>query len=104
MLESAFRAKANSLYGLYHSLPYPFQNFLTSARGLLLAKARYSGGMTKYLRELRSHERWNSSEIAEFQRDALQKMIDRARATVAHYSQYAPLRLTSPEDLKEYPV
>ena len=44
MLESAFRANMGRLYGVYHSMPYPVQNFLTSARGLLLAKNRYLDG------------------------------------------------------------
>src|SRR5215467_6912878 len=104
MLESTFRAKTNSLYGLYHSLPYPLQNFLTSARGLLLAKARYSGGMTGYLHSLRSHEKWSADDIVAFQSRALQRIIDHARATVPYYCDYPALELRSPEDLREYPV
>ena len=104
MLESAFRARANSLYGLYHSMPYPLQNFLTSARGLLLAKSRYSGGAARYLKELRSHEKWSAEEITEFQCKALQIIVNHARATVPYYSQYPPINLKSPEDLSAYPV
>ena len=84
MLESAFRANMGRLYGVYHSMPYPVQNFLTSARGLLLAKNRYLDGMERTLRELRSHERWSPEEITAFQLSALQRTINHARATVPH--------------------
>ena len=42
MLESVLRANATPLYSIYHALPYRLQNLLTSARGFLLAKNRYS--------------------------------------------------------------
>jgi phenylacetate-CoA ligase len=104
MLESVFRANAASLYGVYHALPYPLQNFLTSARGFLLAKNRYSDGTEKYLRELRSHETWNVDEIAQFQRNELRRIVNHARTTVPYYSNYPALDMNTPDDLKKYPV
>lgn len=104
MLESVFRANASSLYGVYHALPYPVQNFLTSARGFLLAKNRYSDSMGKYLHELRGHEAWNKEQIAQFQIDALRRIVCHARATVPYYSKYAALELNTPDDIRQYPV
>jgi len=104
MLESIFRANAASLYGVYHALPYPLQNLLTSARGFLLAKNRYSDGMGKYLNELRSHEKWSNDEIVQYQRVALNRIIAHARLTVAYYAHYPMLDLKSPDDLREFPV
>lgn len=104
MLESAFRANVERLYGIYHSMPYPFQNFLTSARGLLLAKNRYSDGMGKYLGELRTHEKWTTDEIKEFQRRSLQRIVKRARATVPYYADYPAIEIKTPEDIRQLPV
>ena len=104
MLESAFRANMGRLYGVYHSMPYPVQNFLTSARGLLLAKNRYLDGMERTLRELRSHERWSPEEITAFQLSALQRTINHARATVPHYADYRALELSAPSDIQSLPV
>lgn len=104
MLESAFRANVERLYGIYHSMPYPVQNFLTSARGLLLAKNRYSDGMEKYLGELRTHEKWTAEEIQEFQRRSLQRVLKHARATVPYYADYPAIDIRTPEDIKQLPV
>ena len=104
MLESAFRANIGRMYGIYHSMPYPVQNFLTSARGLLLAKNRYWDGMERTLRELRSHERWAVEEITEFQRSALQRTIDHARKTVPHYADYPAIELSTPSDIQGLPI
>ncbi|HUN64178.1 MAG TPA: hypothetical protein VMU53_19410 [Candidatus Sulfotelmatobacter sp.] len=104
MLEATFRANVDRLYSIYHSMPYPFQNFLTSARGFLLAKNRYSEGASKYLAELRSHEKWSTDEITEFQRRSLQGIVKHARATVSYYADYPEAEITRPEDLRRLPV
>jgi phenylacetate-CoA ligase len=104
MLESVLRANATPLYRAYHALPYRLQNLLTSARGFLLAKNRYSDSAGRYLSELRSHESWNADDIAQFQRSELHRIITHARATVPYYSGYPALQLKVPEDLQNYPV
>ena len=104
MLESALRANVQRLYGLYHFMPYPVQNALTSARGLLLAKHRYANGTLRYLRELKSHEEWTTDQIVDYQRASLRRILDHARREVPFYSDYPPLRLTSPEDIAKLPV
>ena len=104
MLESALRANLARLYSVYHSMPYPLQNFLTSARGLLLAKNRYLDGLERTLRELRAHERWTAEQITEFQRNALQRTIDHACRTVPHYADYPALELGAPRDIRSLPV
>jgi len=104
MLESAFRANMQRLYGLYHSMPYPVQNALTSARGLLLAKHRYANSTLRYLRELQSHEKWTPDPIADYQRASLQRILDHARTEVPYYWDYPDLTLTSPGDIAKLPV
>src|ERR1700746_1671924 len=104
MLESVFRANAGPLYTVYHALPSPVQNFLTSARGFLLARNRYSDGMTKYLYELRGHEAWNAEEIAQFQLVSLRRVLSHARETVPYYSEYPVAELNTTDDLRQFPV
>lgn len=104
MFESTVRANLGRLHKVYDSMPYPVQNFLTSARGLILARARYSNGADKYLAELRSHERWNTEQIAEFQRRSLQRIINHARRTIPYYCDYPTLELKTAADIANCPV
>jgi len=104
VLESAVRANMQRLYGMYHSMPYPVQNMLTSARGLLLARHRYAESTMRYLQELRTHERWTSSEIVEHQCGRLQWVIQQAQARVPFYANYPAIALKSPADLHRLPV
>jgi len=104
VLESAVRAHMLRLYGVYHLMPYPVQNMLTSARGLLLARHRYANSTTRYLKELRTHESWTTAEIAEFQRASLQRILAQARASVPFYSDYPALTWKAPEDIRALPV
>jgi phenylacetate-CoA ligase len=92
------------LYGVYHSMPYPVQNMLTSARGFLLARHRYADSTLRQLKELRTHERWTADQIADYQQTHLQQILDQARADVPYYSDYPSLVLHSPEDLRALPV
>jgi phenylacetate-CoA ligase len=104
MLESAVRANMQRLYGMYHSLPYPVQNMLTSARGLLLARHRYANSTLRYLRELRTHETWTPEQIAEHQLASLQRVLQHAREVVPYYSEYPSLTLKVPGDIRALPV
>lgn len=104
MFEAHLRTHAAKLQKAYDRAPYPVQNFLTSARGWFLTRNRYSNDMHEFLRELRSHESWTSGQILSHQRNALQKIVDHARATVPFYADYPPLEVKSPEDIANYPV
>ncbi len=104
MIEAQIRARGQQLQKAYDRMPYPVQNFLTSARGWFLVKNRYGRGMFGYLRELRSHEAWTSEQITAFQTDALQRILDHARETTAYYSGYPKLTLRSPEDIAQLPL
>jgi phenylacetate-CoA ligase len=104
VLESAVRANMQRLYGVYHSLPYPVQNVLTSARGLLLARHRYTDSTMRYLQELRTHEHWTPAEIAEYQRANLQSLLLQARSRVPYYADYPAITLKSVEDIRSFPV
>src|SRR6516162_9259551 len=104
MLESAVRANMQRLYGMYHSMPYPVQNLLTSARGLLLARHRYAESTMRYLQQLRTHERWTWSEIVEYQCGRLQWIIQQARTRVPFYADYPAITVESLADLRRLPV
>jgi phenylacetate-coenzyme A ligase PaaK-like adenylate-forming protein len=104
MLESVFRANVERLYGIYHSMPYPLQNFLTSTRGIFLAKNRYSDDMRNSLNELRSHERWTPDQIRDFQSKSLQRIVQHARTTVPYYADYPVFEVKTPEHITQLPV
>ena len=104
MVEVFLRARAAQLQFVYDRVPHPLQEFLTSARGWFLARIRYAGNSTELLRQLRSHESWTPQQIAEYQLQALQNVIDHARQTTLFYSHYPALRLNVPEDLAQLPV
>ena len=104
MFEAHLRAHAARLQKAYDRVPYSIQNCLTSARGWLLKRNRYSKDMHEFLKELRSHESWTSDQILSHQGHALQKIINHARATVPFYADYPPLEVKSPEDVANYPV
>ena len=79
MIEAQLRAKGPALQRAYDRMPYPVQNFLTSARGWFLTRNRYAPGMYSYLGELRRHEKWSTDEITSFQLNA----IGRSRLTMS---------------------
>ena len=104
MFESTIRANVSRLHQVYDSMPYPVQNFLTSARGLVLARSRYSKSADSYLAELRSHERWGAKEIAEFQRHSLERMVTHARCAVPYYGNYPDVAWKTVDDIRTLPV
>lgn len=104
MFESTIRANLGRFHKVYDSMPYPVQNFLTSARGLILARARYSNGADRLRASLRAHERWSTADIAEFQRRALEHIVNHAWRTVPYYSNYPRIEWHSCEDIRNYPV
>jgi phenylacetate-CoA ligase len=104
MFESAFRANSARLQRVYDVMPYPLQNFLTSTRGLFLARNRYSQDGDAYLRKLRSHESWSDDQIAEYQRERLALLVEHARKNVPYYRDYPAGPFRDAHDLRNYPV
>jgi phenylacetate-CoA ligase len=104
MLEPLVRANLHRWQTVYDRLPSPARNLVTSARGWFLSRIRYAPRTFEILRELRAHESWTSEHIAASQLNALQKTIDRARATVPFYSAYSQVQLRSLNDLRRLPV
>jgi phenylacetate-coenzyme A ligase PaaK-like adenylate-forming protein len=104
MFESTIRANIGRLHKVYDSMPYPLQNFLTSARGLVLARSRYSHGAERLRRSLRVHEEWSAADIVEFQRRALERIVSHARRTVPFYADYPNVEWRTSDDIRNYPV
>jgi len=104
MFESVVRANLVRLLKVYDVMPYPVQNALTSARGLILARTRYSNSNTAYLQELEQREQWTSEQMWEFQRRSLQHVLDHARREVPYYRAYPVVEWRVPEDIRKLPV
>lgn len=104
MFESQIRAHSARLQKAYDQMPHPLQALLTSARGLVLARNRYSSEMFSQLRELRSREEWGESDIEDFQRAALQRLLDTARTNVPAYADYPSIAFKSSSDITALPV
>jgi phenylacetate-CoA ligase len=104
MFESKFRAHSAQFQKAYDRMPYALQNVLTSARGWFLTRNRYTRGMHALLKELRTHEEWDVDQIKSYQTQAIQKIVDHARASVPFYSKYPAVELQAPEDIASYPV
>ena len=104
MLEPIVRNNLHRLHSMYDRFPSPARNLLTSARGLLLARIRYSGAALNALQRLRDHERWSADEINCYQLTRLREIIEHARATTPHYRNYPRLRLRSTDDLRALPI
>jgi len=96
MIEAQLRAKRSRIAARYDRMPYPVQNFLTSARGLVFDAESIRSGNVSYLRELRRHEKWSTEEISRFQLNAIQGIVDHARRTVPYDSDYPQIAFKSP--------
>ena len=77
---------------------------LTSVRGSFLTLNRYSRQMYAFEQELRSHESWSEQAIAEYQRQALQRIVEYARNTIPFYSSYPKLAWDSVDDVRKLPI
>lgn len=104
MLEPIVRNNLHRLHGVYDRVPSAARHLLTSARGLLLAKIRYSGAALNALQRLRKQERWSAAEIHRLQLARLQETLDHARGTTAHYRNYPRISLRSSDDLRRLPI
>jgi phenylacetate-CoA ligase len=104
MLEPLVRNNLQRLHLVYDRFPSPARHVLTSARGWLLTRIRYSPRTFDALLTLRSNESWNAEQIARHQLTQVQQTFDHARLTVPYYRDYAPLALRSLEDLRSLPI
>lgn len=104
MLEPLVRKHLNHFQRAYECFPSPARHLLTSARGWLLTRIRYSPKTLETLRVLRSHEHWSSEEIAEHQLASLRQMLAHARRTVPFYRDYPDISLNDPNDLRKLPI
>src|ERR1700757_4349349 len=99
MIEAQLRARGPALQRAYDRMPYPVQNFLTSARGWFLTRNRYASRMFALLRELRSHEGWTREDIEAYQLAALRRIVRHARETSPFYADYPDRPLRSAAEL-----
>jgi len=104
MLEPFVRENLPRLQRLYDRAPAPARHLLTSARGWVLTRLRYSRETFAILDDLRSHESWDGRQIADHQLQNLQRALNHAVDTVPFYADYPRLKLQSFEDLCRLPV
>lgn len=104
MLEPLVRSNLFRLQGLYERCPSPARHLLTSMRGWVLTRIRYSRDTYRLLADLRRNESWSPAQISEHQLSALRRMIRHAYETVPFYANYPRLEIRNPSDLRQLPV
>ena len=104
MLEPLVRDSLPRLQHLYERAPTPARHLMTSARGWVLTRLRYSRETLAILDDLRAHESWGPEQIKEHQLRQLRRTLDHAAATVPFYANYPRVTLEAPEDLRRLPV
>ncbi len=104
MLEPLVRNHLPDLQVVYDRFPAPARHLLTSARGWLLARLRYSRRTFTLLRALRRDESWTTEQIAYFQLGALRQTLDHAVRTVPYYADYPNLECDSVGELRGLPI
>ena len=104
MLELLVRNHFHRLQGLYDRFPAPARHLITSARGWVLTRIRYSPQALAALHDLRLHESWNEEQIARHQFLQIQQIVEHARRTVPFYKRYSAERIESLQDLQRLPI
>ena len=104
MLEPFVRENLTRLQYFYDRAPSPARHILTSARGWVLTRLRYSRETFAILDRLRSHESWNAEQIAEYQLQNLRQMLRHARRTVPFYARYPNLELRQFGEIASLPI
>lgn len=104
MLEPIVRNNLHRLHDVYDRFPSPARHLMTSARGWLLTRIRYSPAAFNTLRALRTHDRWQPDDIHRHQLAGLQAILNHARATTPHYRNYPHIAFRSLEDLRALPI
>lgn len=104
MIEPLVRNNLSHLQAYYDRAPAPVRNVLTSARGWLLTRIRYSPPASDYLRQLRRNETWTAGQISAYQLTALRRTLEHASCTVPYYAKYPRVEIRSLADLRRLPV
>lgn len=104
MIEPLVRNNLPRLQTYYDRAPAPARHLLTSTRGWLLTRIRYSRETFALLRQLQRNETWTSGQIREYQTSALRRAVDHALHSVPYYAAYAQTDVRSPGDLRRLPI
>jgi phenylacetate-CoA ligase len=104
MLEPLVRNNLPRLQSYYDRTPATARHVLTSARGWLLTRIRYSRETFAFLRQLRRNETWTSDQMRDYQTTALNRTLDHALRSVPYYASYPRMELRSPDDLRRLPI
>jgi phenylacetate-CoA ligase len=104
MLEPLVRQNLPRLQRLYDRAPAPARHLLTSARGWVLTRLRYSRKTLAILDSLRGHESWTAAEIADHQLEGLRRTLSHALHTVPFYADYPRVEVGNCEDFRRLPV
>ncbi|HZP00891.1 MAG TPA: AMP-binding protein [Terriglobia bacterium] len=104
MIEPLLRQHGPRLQLLYDRMPPSVRTLLTSTRGWVLTRLRYSPAMYAHIRELQSHEKWTAEEMTACQLKELQHCLDNARKFVPFYADYPAIEFRSGADLARLPL
>ncbi len=104
MLEPLVRQNLPRLQRFYDRAPAPARHLLTSARGWVLTRLRYSRETFAILDDLRDHESWTGVQVAHHQLQGLRRALRYALDTVPFYADYPHVELRHIEDLSRLPL
>ena len=99
-LEGWIRQRLPGLQPLYDIAPYPVKNVLTSARGCVLARMRYSRPFWQCLDDLLERETWPAADIEEYRDAALCRLVSYAYDHVPYYRRSFAASRLHPSDIK----
>ncbi len=99
-VEGWIRTRMPGLQPLYDLAPYPVKNILTTARGYVLTRMRYSQLFWRHLQELLEREKEPAGAIEEYQNESLRRLVSHVYDHVPFYRRsFASLRLL-PSDIR----
>lgn len=104
MLEPLVRNNLTRLQRFYDRAPAPARHILTSARGWLLTRIRYSPETFALLRQLRRNESWTLSQIRNYQLSAIHQTLDYAFRCVPFYAGYPRVEIRTLDDIRRLPI
>ncbi len=104
MLEPLLRNNLPRLQNYYDRTPAPARHVLTSARGWLLTRIRYSPQALAFLRQLRRNESWTAEQIRDYQIRALRHTLEHALHSAPYYANYSRTEIRSLDDLRRLPI
>ncbi len=104
MFEPLVRNNLPRVQAYYDRAPASARHVLTSARGWLLTRIRYSAETFAFLRQLRRNESWTAEQIREYQLGALRRTFQHALRLVPYYANYPQKEFFSPDDIRDLPI